>query len=121
MALLVLDAVQQLRLHIDGSSLACLQTTASSEFLPPELCEFSYRFGNKLGLAKNILHKGKLHANVKPVSGQSPAVTFDATRASLSRVGMNGTGRHNRTLKCIGVGVSDSHTSKEEGWSTPFV
>ncbi|XP_040069467.1 uncharacterized protein LOC120842422 [Ixodes scapularis] len=37
MALLGLDAVQQLRLHIDGASLACLQTTAGPQPLPPEL------------------------------------------------------------------------------------
>lgn len=67
MALLGLDAVQQLRLRIDGASLACLRTTASTKSLPPELCEFSFLFADKLGLAKNIVHEVKLRANVKPV------------------------------------------------------
>lgn len=54
MALLGLDALQQLRLHIDGASLACLQTTAWPQPLPPELCEFSFLFAEKLGLVKDM-------------------------------------------------------------------
>lgn len=46
MALLGLDAVHQLKLHIIGSTLECLQVTVSPQSLPPKLCEFSFLFAD---------------------------------------------------------------------------
>lgn len=89
MALLGLDAVQQLRLHIDGASLACLQTTAGPQPLPPELSEFSFLFAGKLGLAKNVVHEVKLRPNVKPVSAKArrlPLMLREQVSAELLRL-----------------------------------
>lgn len=89
MALLGLDAVQLLWLHIDVSALACLQTTAGPELLFPELCEFSFLFADMLGLVKHVVHEVKLRANVKPVAAKVrrlPLMLREQVSAELARL-----------------------------------
>lgn len=92
MPLLGLDTVQQLRLQIDGLSLACLQKTASPKFLPPELSEFYFLFGNKLRLAKNVLHEVKQRANerVSAKVRRLPLMLRDQISAELERLERKG-------------------------------
>nr|XP_037276745.1 uncharacterized protein K02A2.6-like [Rhipicephalus microplus] len=88
-ALLGLDAVHQLQLNIIGSTLECLQVTASPQSLPSELCEFSFLFADKLGLAKNFVHSVKLRADIKPVAAKVrrlPLTLRDKVAAELTRL-----------------------------------
>lgn len=89
MALLGLDGVHQLQLHIIGSTLECLQITVSPQSLPPELCEFSFLFADKLGLAKNFVHSVKRRTDVKPVAAKVrrlPLTLREKVAAELARL-----------------------------------
>lgn len=88
MALPGLNAVHQLQFRIIGSTLECVQLTASPHTLPPELCELYFLFIDKLGLAINFVLSMNLHTGAKPVAAKARRLALtlrDNVAAELTR------------------------------------
>ncbi|XP_064482545.1 uncharacterized protein K02A2.6-like [Ornithodoros turicata] len=69
--LLGMDAVTSLELCIDGMSLSCFSTTASTVTVPPAIsADFEHLFDGTLGLSKHYIHKVKIRSDIKPVTGK---------------------------------------------------
>lgn len=88
--ILGIDAIEALRLHIDGMSLQCTHITQAPQGLDPELfCQFSHLFDGKLGLATNFVHKVKIREGITPVTAKLRRLPFsvrDPVRAELQRL-----------------------------------
>lgn len=91
--ILGIDAIEALRLHINGMSLQCTNITQAPQGLDPELfSEFSTLFDGKLGLAANFIHKVKIRQGVTPVAAKLRRLPFsvrDAVREELQRLEQN--------------------------------